>query len=127
MSGSSPGRDDGDDAAQAVFGQILDMALVSASRGYFIATQGFQDNSLYRFDPGTGAVVSNVNGPQVVGGLFGKNLTAIAVDGNDKLRVSVADFTAPGMTVIDTVNDIIEVALIDTGLNPGKMVFCETN
>jgi hypothetical protein len=118
--------DDGD-AAPAAFGQILDMALVSANRGYIIGTQGFQDNSLYRFDPGTGAVVSDVNGPQAVGGLFGKNLTAIAVDANDKLWVSVADFTAPGMTVIDTTNDSIEVALIGTGLNPGKTVFCETN
>jgi hypothetical protein len=119
--------DDGDEAAPAAFGQILDMALVSANRGYIIGTQGFQDNSLYRFDPGTGAVVSDVNGPQAVGGLFGKNLTAIAVDANAKLWVSVADFTAPGMTVIDTANDSVEVALIGTGLNPGKTVFCKTN
>jgi hypothetical protein len=61
---------------------------------------------------------------QVVGGLFGKNLTAIAVIGNDKLWFNIADSTAPSMTVIDTMNDCIEVALIDTGLNLGKVVFC---
>lgn len=119
--------DDGDDAAPAAFGQILDMALVSANQGYIIGTKGFQDNSLYRFDPGTGEIVSDVNGPQAVGGLFGQNLTSIAVDANHKLWVSVADFTAPGMTIIDTANDSVDVALIGTVLNPGKTVFCETN
>ena len=76
---------------------------------------------------GTGEVVSDVNGPQAVGGLFGRNLTNIAVDANDKLWVGVGDFSAPGMTVIDTANDSVEEALIGTALNPGKTVFCETN
>jgi hypothetical protein len=119
--------DDGDDDAPAAFGQILDMALVSADRGYFIGTKGFQENSLYRFDPSTGEVASDVNGPQAVGGLFGQNLTDIAVDASGKLWVAVADLAAPGMTVIDSANDSVEEAIIGTGLNPGKTVFCETN
>lgn len=119
--------DDGDSTAPAAFGQIQGAALVSATQGYFIGTKGFQDNTLYRFDPSTGEVVSDVNGPQAVGGLFGKNLTDIAVDADGKLWVAVADLSAPGMTVIDTATDSVEDALIGTGLNPGKTVFCETN
>lgn len=119
--------DDGDDATGAGFGQIQDAALVSATQGYFIGTNGFQDSTLYRFDPSTGDVVTDVNGPQAVGGLFGKNMTDIAVDANGKLWVAVADFSAPGMTVIDTANDSVEESLIGTGLNPGKTVFCEIN
>ncbi|MEN8132925.1 MAG: hypothetical protein ABFS45_22660 [Pseudomonadota bacterium] len=119
--------DDGDDLSPAEFGQIIDMALVSANQGYFIGTAGFQDNTLYRFDPSTGEVQSNVNGAAAIGGLFNRNLTTIAVDRNAKLWVGNGDFSAPGMVVIDTRDDSIEEALIGTGLNPVKTVFCETD
>lgn len=119
--------DDGDDLSPAEFGQISNMALVSANQGYFIGTAGFLDNTLYRFDPSTGAVHSNVNGAIAIGGLFNQNLTAIAVDRNAKLWVGNSDFSAPGMVVIDTRDDSIEEALIGTGLNPTKTVFCEIN
>ncbi|MCP4407428.1 MAG: hypothetical protein GY807_06660, partial [Gammaproteobacteria bacterium] len=100
---------------------------VSANQGYFIGTAGFLDNTLYRFDPSTGAVQSNVNGAIAIGGLFNQNLTTIAVDRNAKLWVGNGDFSAPGMVVIDTRDDSMEEALIGTGLNPTKTVFCETN
>ncbi|MCP4406421.1 MAG: hypothetical protein GY807_01385, partial [Gammaproteobacteria bacterium] len=66
--------DDGNDLSPSEYGQISNMALVSANQGYFIGTAGFLDNTLYRFDPSTGAVQSNVNGAIAIGGLFNQNL-----------------------------------------------------
>lgn len=119
--------DDGNELMPAAFGQILDMVLVSATQGYIIGTTGFQSNTLYRFDPSSGTVLSGVNGPIGIAGLFNQNLTDIAVDQNDKLWVGNGDLSAPGMVIINTTDDSVEEALISTELNPVKTVFCETS
>ncbi len=114
--------DDGD-ASDHPFGQVLALALVSATQGYFIGTAGFEDNTLYRFDPGTGQVRSDVNGPLAIAGLFGQNLTHLALDRNARLWVGSGDPAAPGMVVLDTRSDSIETALIGTDLNPVQTCF----
>ena len=116
--------DDGDESNHP-FGQILDIALVSPTQGYFIGSADFQMNTLFRFNPTSGAVVSDVNGPTAVAGLFDANLTNLAIDRNAKLWVGKGDLAAPGMAVIDTANDSIEEPLIGTGLNPIETCFSE--
>ena len=117
--------DDGDENNQP-FGQILGMALVTPTQGYFIGSTAFQTNSLYRVDPTSGEVFSDVNGPVAIAGLFDANLTSLAVDRNAKLWVGNGDLAAPGMVVIDTADDSIEEALIGTDLNPVETCFCES-
>lgn len=108
------------------FGQIFRMALVSSTVGYFIGTtDAFADSTLYRFNPTSGEVLSDVNGPIAIGGLTSQNFTTLAVDKNDKLWVGKGDFAAPGMIIVDTSDDSVEAALIGTELNPFKVVFCE--
>jgi len=116
--------DDGDENDHP-FGQILNMALVTQSQAYFIGSTAFQTNSLYRFNPTTGAIFSDVNGPVAVAGLFDSNLTSLAVDRNANLWVGNGDLAAPGMVVIDTADDSVEEALIGTNLNPVETCFCE--
>lgn len=118
--------DDGD-SNDHPFGQVLDLALVSATQGYFIGSAGFQDNTLYRFDPSTGQVESDVNGPLAIGGLFGQNLTHLALDRGARLWVGNGDPAAPGMVVLDTRDDSIETSLIGTDLNPVQTCFARSN
>ena len=117
--------DDGDENDHP-FGQILNMALVTPTQGYFIGSTAFQTNSLYRFNPSSGEVLSDANGPVAIAGLFDANLTSLAVDRNAKLWVGNGDLSAPGMLVIDTADDSIEEALIGTDLNPLETCFCES-
>jgi hypothetical protein len=118
--------DDGD-ASDHPFGQVLAMALVSATQGYFIGTEAFQDNTLYRFDPSSGAVSRDVNGPLAIAGLFHQNLTSLALDRNARLWVGNGDPSAPGMVVLDTGNDSVEDSLIGTDLNPIQTCFASSN
>ncbi|MEA3410225.1 MAG: hypothetical protein U9R74_01645 [Pseudomonadota bacterium] len=119
--------DDGD-AGDHPLGQVFRMALVSPSDGYIIGTDNaFADSTLYRFDPVTGAVLSDVNGPVAVGGLAGLNLTGLAAGPAGKLWVGNGDLAAPGLVVIDPADDSIEQALVPTGLNPLETCFAEVN
>ncbi len=111
-------------------GQILDAVVVSSQIGYLIGSAGFQDNTLYRFDPQTGAVVSDASGPRAVLGLAGLNLTHLAVDGEGRVWIGNGDPSAPGMMVLsphdDPDADALEDALIGTELNPIQTCFAET-
>ena len=119
--------DDGDENSHP-FGQIFRMALVSSNVGYFVGTsEAFADSTLYRFNPTSGEVFSNVNGPIAIDGLASINLTSLAVDKYDKLWVGKGDFAAPGMVIINTADDSVEEALIATELNPLESAFCEFN
>lgn len=46
--------DDGDDANTPFGGQITNMAIIDADNGYFISYAGWQNTSLYHFNPSTG-------------------------------------------------------------------------
>ena len=119
--------DDGD-TLDHPFGQVFRMVLVSTNRGYFIGTDNaFADSTLYRFDPVTGAVHGDVNGPIAVAALAGLNLTGLAAGPLGKLWVGNGDPAAPGLVVIDPTDDSIEQALVPTGLNPLETCFAEVN
>lgn len=107
--------------------QITDLALVSPTQGYFIGYVGWQNTTLYRFDPSTGEVQS-----EAVAELYNRDLRTIAIDSQDKLWVGVAAADAPGITVIDTGDDRVETALIGLdGMNPASVgsgiAFCQVS
>ncbi len=120
--------DDGTDDDHPL-GQILDAVVVDAQTGYLIGSAGYQDNTLYRFDPASGAVVSNASGPRAVLGLAGLNLTHLAVAPDGRVWIGNGDPTAPGMMVLapapDPDDDALEEALIGTSLNPLQTCFAE--
>lgn len=111
-------------------GQILDAVVAAPDIGYLIGSEGFQNNTLYRFDPQTGAVVSDASGPKAVLGLTGLNLTHLAVDEEGRVWIGNGDPTAPGMIVLapaaDPAQDALEDPLIGTVLNPMQTCFART-
>lgn len=99
------------------FGAINNLELISADKGYFVGFDDFGDNSLYAFDPQTGAVT----GP-VAPSLQGKYLAALAA-GPDGL-LWVGDATDAQVALVDPARDTV-VETVDTGLNPARIVFVD--
>ncbi len=110
--------DDGDTSSHP-YGNIADLAIVSATKGYFVGYNGWSDNTLYSFNPTTGDV-----NPTAVANIFAKNIADIEVDALGKLWVaSQSDF---GVIVVDPVTDISEDQIISTGgLVPDTIVFTQ--
>lgn len=136
--------DDGT-AADHPYGGISGMALVSPTKGYFIGYDGWGDNTLYSFNPSTGAVADKavadlehkkISGPaydplmaeDVVPGLEHKTLagmdSGIYVDRNGMLWVCNASDAE--MVIVNTADDSINQR-ISTDLNPLRVVFCPTS
>ena len=108
--------DDGEDDNHP-YGNISNMALVSANKGYFIGYVGFGDNTVYSFNPSTGAV----DGP-VMAELQSKNITDLEVDKNGMLWVGNA--TDAAVNIVDSRTDMLDET-VDTNLNPQSMAFVE--
>jgi hypothetical protein len=110
--------DDGD-AADHPYGNISGMGIVSADKGYFVGYAGFGDNTLYAFDPATGAVFGAANDQ-----LAGKNITGMEAgafpDANGLLWVS--DATDARVVILNPADDTIDDT-VSTGLNPTRIVF----
>jgi YVTN family beta-propeller protein len=99
------------------FGTINNLELMSADKGYFVGFDDFGDNSLYAFDPQTGAVT----GP-VAPSLQGKYLAALAAGPEGMLWVG--DATDAQVALVDPATDTV-VETVDTGLNPARIVFVD--
>jgi hypothetical protein len=108
--------DDGD-ADFHPYGTISTLAVLSPEKGYFVGFDGFGDNNLYAFHPETGAVA----GP-VAPSLQGKNLAALAVGPDGMLWVG--DATDARIALVDPNTDTV-TETVDTGLNPGRIVFVD--
>ncbi len=110
--------DDGD-AQSAPYGNITEMAIVSATKGYFVGYQGWGDNTLYSFNPTTGDV-----NPTAVAGIFAKNIADIEVGPLGQLWVaSQSDF---GVIIVDPATDTSEEQIISTGaLTPNTIIFTQ--
>lgn len=110
--------DDGT-AASHPYGPISGMAIVSATKGYFVKYEGWGNNTLYSFNPTTGKnrkkidAVSNLN-------IAGLEASGSPVDKNRMLWVS--DATYGRIIILDTETDAV-VETLGTGLNPQKVVF----
>ncbi len=104
---------DGDLFANSNPMQITDFAILDNDQGYLVGYHGYQDNSLYRFNPSTGEVL-----PDPVAGQQHVNLPSIAIDSQQQLWVG----TSSGVLVIDTATDEIKQDVIDLdGLTPASV------
>ncbi len=111
--------DDGDDANHP-YGNISGMAIVSATKGYFVGYEDWGDNStLYTFNPTTG----DIGGP--VPGLEDKSIagmeSGVYFDENNMLWV--CNQTDASVDILNTTDDTIDES-VSTNLNPSKVVFC---
>ncbi|PIE71864.1 MAG: hypothetical protein CSA22_00730 [Deltaproteobacteria bacterium] len=109
--------DDGDDVTHP-YGSIGGMALISDQKGYFVGYDGWQDNTLYRFNPSTGAVMGAVEGFShiAISGMEG----GVYPDQNKMLWV--CNQTDARIDILNTETDTIDESL-STDLNPAKVVF----
>jgi len=110
--------DDGNDTVHP-YGNIVNMAVDSQSKGYFIGYKGWGDSTLYAFNPSTGAVT----GP-VVDSLKDKNLSCLAVDKNGYLWVG--DSTDAKIVIVNPADNSI-VTNVNTDLGPQYIAFCLNN
>jgi hypothetical protein len=110
--------DDGD-AADHPYGNISGMAIASADKGYFVGYAGWGDNTLYAFNPMTGAVSGPANNA-----LTGKNIAGMDAgaypDANG--MVWVCNSTDAEVVILDPTDDSIDER-IGTVLNPLQVVF----
>lgn len=110
--------DDGDDADHP-YGNISGMAVVSATKGYFVGYAGWGDNTLYSFDPSqtapTGTAVSGLENKNIAGMESG-----VYTDDNDMLWV--CNQTDHRVDILDIAYDTIDES-VDTGLNPIRVAF----
>lgn len=110
--------DDGDDDNHP-YGNIAGMAIVSPTKGYFVGYAGWEDNSLYTFNPSTGDVDD-----LTIAYLDNKNLagmeTGAYADKNGMLWVCNA--TDGEIVIINTADDSID-EIVSTELNPQRVAF----
>jgi hypothetical protein len=112
--------DDGDDANHP-YGNISGMAIVSATKGYFVGYEDWGDSTLYTFNPTTGDVVGTVTGLEHKG-IAGME-TGIYTDKNNMLWV--CNQTDARVDILNTTDDTIDES-VSTNLNPSKVVFCSS-
>jgi len=102
--------DDGNDEVHP-YGNFSGMALVSATRGYFISYAGWGDNAIWGFNPTTGKVDS----APIAAFSGGSGIATMAVDGHGKLWVGGGNGT---VTIIDPANGDRVEQVVHLGLNP---------
>lgn len=110
--------DDGE-GGNAPFGNFTRMEVISADKGYFVGYADFGDNTLYEFNPSTGAVSGVANEA-----LSGKNITELAVDENGLLWVGNA--TDANFTILNPVENTLDEA-VGTNLNPQRLTFADSD
>lgn len=105
-------------------GALSAIEVIGANQGYVISSAGFGNNSLYRFDPATGAFVTGMGDqPQAVAGLSSTSLTALSADIGQRLWVGRGSDSNPGITLVDTMDDTVTEALIPLQRNPARIEF----
>jgi len=110
--------DDGD-AGTHPYGSISGMLIASPTRGYFVGYAGWGDNTLYRFNPTTGAVAGALQGFRNIG-IAGME-SGTYLDKNNMMWV--CNQTRAAVDIVDTENDALNQSL-NTNLNPQSVAFC---
>ncbi len=115
--------DDGD-AEDHPYENITDLEIVSADKGYFVSYKGYQNTSLYAFNPTTGAVDA-----EPLESMSGINLSGLATDSANRLWVSVSSSTdrAAGIRIYNTADNSLAVDEIAISLDPKAIVFGNTS
>ena len=110
--------DDGDDNNHPC-GNISGMGIVSAEKGYFVGYAGWGDNTLYAFNPATGAVSGPANDD-----LKGKNIAGMEAGAyaDNRGRLWVCNQTDAEVVILNTADDTIDESVF-TNLNPTRVVF----
>jgi hypothetical protein len=101
-------------------GDITDVEIVSATRGYAIVTNDLFETTLLAFDPASGAVTDTVYAP----GTFSLQDAEVSAGGD--LYVADRSPTAPGIRIYDAATGTEKTAApIDVGLPPFNIAFWE--
>jgi hypothetical protein len=104
----------------AAGGDVTDVEVVSADRGYAIVTDAAYHTTLIAFDPGSGAVVDTVYAP----GDFTLQDAEVSPAGD--LFVADRSVTEPGIRVYDAATGAAKTAApIDVGLPPFSIAFTD--
>ncbi|MCP4577743.1 MAG: hypothetical protein GY846_15835, partial [Deltaproteobacteria bacterium] len=110
--------DDGD-ATTHPYGAISGMLIASPTKGYFVGYAGWGNNTLYAFNPTTGAVSGAVSGVQGIN-ISGMN-SGTYLDKNAMMWI--CDSTNALVKIVDTENNTVNES-VATNLNPQKVAFC---
>ncbi len=113
--------DDGD-AKTHPYGVISGMLVVSAVKGYFVGYDGWGDNTLYPFNPTTGAAgeaLNNFKNVSIAGGME----PGIYLDKNEMMWV--CNQSDGAVDIVDTADNTLNESL-GTNLNPQAVAFCTT-
>ncbi|MDG2307573.1 MAG: hypothetical protein P8R42_23550 [Candidatus Binatia bacterium] len=100
-------------------GNIVDFTLVSDTRGYAVVSDADFNNSLVRFNPSTGELVSTL----ATGAAYLPDVEYDLV--TDQLFLASQDFTNPGIRVFAADDSEVTSSPIDTGLPPFNINFIE--
>ncbi len=111
--------DDGD-ANDHPYESITNMAIASSTNGYFVSYAGWEDTSLYQFNPSTGDVTGSVTDISNV------DIRDITISPDGKLWVSIADAANPRILLVNTDSNMVETT-ITTLMNPTNVVFTQKN
>ena len=108
------------------YGAVSGMVVVSASKGYFIGYAGWEDNTLYTFDPGcdTGCGIAAV--PDFENISIAGMESGAYTDNNGMAWICVQSLENPRVDILNPADDTIDESL-ETGLNPLKVVFTDSS
>jgi len=110
--------DDGDTTTHP-YGLIAGMLIASSTKGYFVGYEAWGDNTLYQFNPTTGAVAGALQGFQHIS-IAGME-PGIYLDRNNMMWV--CNQTNATVDIVDTENNTLSESL-NTNLNPQNVAFC---
>ncbi|ABC27849.1 conserved hypothetical protein [Hahella chejuensis KCTC 2396] len=98
------------------YGLITDMAIVSSTVGYFKGSTGYKDDTLYRFDPSTGATYKSF-----IPGTSNTNLRALAVSPSGEIWIGIGGDN-PGLVIASVVTEQRKKT-IPVNKDPAQIVF----
>ena len=107
--------DDGD-SNNHPYGFISNLAIVDGENGYFVGYEGWQNTSLYHFNPSTGAATA-------VSGYANIDIRTIEADATGKLWIGIADPATPRIEVLDGQQNLLHT--INLIQNPTEIHFSE--
>jgi hypothetical protein len=109
-----------DDDNSDVNAQITSVEIASATKGYFVRYNAWQDSDLISFNSSTGEVEA-----QPLAGYTGKDIKFIEVDDNNQLWIGLGSATDPRINILSTLDESSEGTIALTR-NPSAITFADT-
>lgn len=107
--------DDGDNDSHP-YGFISNLAIVDANNGYFVGYEGWQNTSLYHFNPANGEA-------RPVSGYANIDIRALEADANGQLWIGISDAATPRIEILDSSEQLLNT--INLTQNPSAILFPE--